>query len=321
MTPGSRNILRQATLLLSKSCCLMPETMGRAVASATGHAFWQLWVPERRRLINIIDRVYHRLGRTPPAPVPVIVRRNFIHFALAIYEFLRSPLLSARDLSQRFEFVNEQNLTLAQQEGRGVIFALPHIGNWEIFGAAIAHAGYPVNSFFLSQKEDELGRLLDNLRSYSGIKLHERDRGAIKALRALKNGEQLGMIADQDGGNNGVYLDFLGHWVSMPSGPAAWSLKTGAVLMPIYSLRQGMSANYRGYFMPPMTDEKPGTYEEQVVTRTRRLTDWMQELILRYPDQYLWFYDRFKPRHESWVTTQKKIFGQVRHGEERYGQR
>lgn len=321
MTPASRKILRQATLLLSKTCCTLPEPVGRTLASATGHAFWQLWVPERHRLIDTIDRVYHRLDRIPPAPVPIIVRRNFVHFALAIYEFLRSPLLSAQNLQKRFEFVGEHNLQLAQQEGRGVIFALPHIGNWEMFGAAIAHAGYPINSFFLSQKEDELGRLLDTLRSYYGIKLHERDRGAIKALRALKNSEQLGMIADQDGGNHGVYLDFLGHWVSMPSGPAAWSLKTGAVLMPIYSLRQGMSANYRGYFMPPMSNEEGGTHEERVLRRTRRLANWMQELVLSHPDQYLWLYDRFKPRHESWVTTQKKIFGQVSHGEERYGQR
>lgn len=321
MTPGSRNILRQATLVLSKSCCLLPESAGRALAAATGHAFWQLWVPERHRLLSTIDRVYHRLGRTPPAPVPIIVRRNFVHFALAIYEFLRFPLLSTQSLQKRLEFENEHRLQLAQKEGRGLIFALPHIGNWEILGAAIAHAGYPINSFFLSQKEDELGRLLDDLRSYSGIKLHERDRGAIKALRALKNSEQLGMIADQDGGNHGVYLDFLGHWVSMPSGPAAWSLKTGAVLMPLYSLRQGMSANYRGYFMEPMSDIEVGTYEERVIKRTRRLANWMQELILRHPDQYLWLYDRFKPRHESWVTTQKKILGQICHGEERYGQR
>ncbi|HNX75377.1 MAG TPA: lysophospholipid acyltransferase family protein [Candidatus Rifleibacterium sp.] len=316
---SAMQMLKKSVLLLSKAFCHLPERPAAALASGAGVAAWLTARSERLRIEDCLDRVYFRLKRRPPAPIPFIVKQGFIHFALVACELLRFPQLSKEKLATLVTFNNIAALDEVVKQGRGGILALPHIGNWELLGAAIAHAGYSLNSFFLSQKEDEIGGLLDHFRSYSAIKLHDRDRGGVKALKALRAGELLGMIADQDGANNGVYLDFLGHWVSMPAGPANWSLKTGAALMPLFSLRQGHTFNYQAHFLAPVADEERGTYQERVIARTLRLTRWMENLILAHPHQYLWFYDRFKPRHEAWVTAEKTRNGQMWHGEPRYG--
>lgn len=297
----------------------LPERAGRSLAAAAGLAAYQLWLPERRRIISTIDRVCMRLQRPAPPDLPALVKRNFIHFALNIYELMRFPAINKAELEKKVIFHGCEHLDQALATGRGIVFALPHIGNWEILGAAIAHRGYPLNSFYMAQKEDEIGGLLDHFRSYSGIRLHDRDRGGIKALKALRNGEILGMIADQDGSNQGVYLDFLGHFVSVPAGPANWSLKTGALVVPLYSLRRGLSNCFDAWFLPPFPEETASTHQQRVVARTQRFCDWMQELILTYPHQYLWFYDRFKPRHETWLTQGKLRDGQMFHGQAWYG--
>ena len=312
-------ILRKSVLLFSNTLCHLPEKAAASLAAGAGLAAWLAWGKERRRIESCIDRVYFRLHRQAPAPVELIVRNAFVHFSLAVCELLRFPTLTAENLAARVNFNDRENVDQALAKGRGVILALPHIGNWEVLGAAIAHSGYRINSFYLAQKEDELGGLLDHFRQYSGIILHDRDRGGVKALKALRAGEMLGMIADQDGANNGVYMDFLGHWVSMPAGPANWSLKTGAALVPLFSLRQGHSFNYQAAFLPTMAEEEQGSHSEKVVARTVRLARWMEGIILENPDQYLWFYDRFKPRHEAWITAEKKRDGQMWHGNPRYG--
>lgn len=312
-------MLKRAVLIFSKVLCKLPEKAAGALAVSTGLAAWQVWQGERQRLEDCIDRVYYRLKRQPPANVKIIVKKAFVHFSLVGCELLRYPQLTSAQLADKITFNHRENLDAAVSKGRGVIMALPHIGNWEILGAAIANAGYKLNSFFLSQKEDEIGGLLDHFRSYSGIILHDRDRGGIKALKALRAGELLGMIADQDGANNGVYMDFLGHWVSMPAGPANWSLKTGAAFVPLYSLRQGNSFSFQASFLPAMVDDETGTYNEKVIARTVKMARWMEELILAHPHQYLWFYDRFKPRHEAWITAEKEKSGQMWHGTPRYG--
>jgi KDO2-lipid IV(A) lauroyltransferase len=114
-------------------------------------------------------------------------------------------------------------------------------------------------------------------------------------------------------------MNFLGHWVSLPAGPANWSLKTGASVMPVYSLRRGNSPVFDAAFLAPFNDDCPASYNERVITRTSAIVSWMEELILRHPEQYLWFYDRFKPRHESWLAADKQKNGQMYHGEPRYG--
>ena len=311
--------LKKAVIGCSHILCRLPETPGRALAAATGLIAWQAWHAERRRLENCIDRIYFRRRRQPPQPVSEIVRRAFLHFSLVTYELLRFPVLSQSALEQRVILRNRDIIDRELQKGRGVILVLPHIGNWEILGAAIVQAGYPLNSFYLAQKEDEIGGLLDHFRNYSGIILHDRDRGGIKALRALKNGKILGMIGDQDGSRNGVYMNFLGHWVSMPAGPANWSLKTGASVLPLYSLRRGNSAVFDAAFLPPVGEDVAGSHNDRVIARTLAIAGWMEELILQHPDQYLWFYDRFKPRHEGWLAAEKLKNGQMYHGEPRYG--
>ncbi len=312
-------MIRQTVLQISRAATLMPENLGRTFAAAAGLVTYNAWLPERRRIIDTIDRICMRLNRPVYPNLPTLVRRNFMHFALNIFELMRFPAINKAELDKKVIFHGRENLDQALATGRGVVFALPHIGNWEILGAAIAHAGYPLNSFYMAQKEDELGSLLDHFRSYSGIRLHDRDRGGVKALKALRNGEILGMIADQDGSNQGVYLDFLGHFVSIPAGPANWSLKTGALVVPLYSIRRGLSGVFDAYFLPALPDEAGETHQQRVVARTRRLCDWMQQLILAHPHQYLWFYDRFKPRHESWLTQGKQRDGQLFHGQAWYG--
>ncbi len=318
---SASTIINSSVKSISKLFCKLPEKESIALAVSIGVTAWNLWSNERLRLEDSIDRVYFRLKRKPPFPIKLIVKKVFIHFALVASELLRYPLINQDKayFKKHFNLQGHDNVNKALSNGKGVIMALPHIGNWEYFGASIVDAGYKLHSFFLAQKEDEIGSLLDHFRSYSGITLHDRDRGGVKALKALKNNESLGMITDQDGNANGVYMDFLGHWVSMPAGPANWSLKTGAALMPVYSLRKGYSYNYEAYFLPEIKECEGNTKEEKTISRTVKLATWMEELILTYPHQYLWFYDRFKPRHEAWTTNEININGQMYHGTQRYG--
>lgn len=311
--------LPKGIMALSNVFCKLPEKASAAMAVALGLSAWHCWSNERERLEDCIDRVYNRLNRKPPMPIKLIVKKAFIHYALVGSEILRYPIVNKTYFDKHFTFNGSERVDEALKRGRGVIMALPHIGNWEYFGAAIAHYGYKLNSFFLAQKADEIGSILDHFRSFSKITLHDRDRGGVKALKALKNNESLGMITDQDGNANGVYMDFLGHWVSMPAGPANWSIKTGAALMPVYALRRGFSYSYDAYFLPPIDDIATGAKEEKTIARTIKLACWMEELILTYPHQYLWFYDRFKPRHEAWTTNEINANAQMCHGTQRYG--
>jgi len=296
------SFLYRAIGAISRAACALPERPARAAIVGAAMVFSQVPTRERRRIAEAIDRTYHRCGRPLPRPVSDILARMYAHVALNVYELLRYPTVTSASLRERIRLEGWEHLNAALAEGRGVVLVLPHIGTWELFGAAIVDAGYKLHSFYMAQKENELGAAIDDLRRFSGIVLHDRDRGLVRALRALKQGEILGMLADQDGGNHGVYLDFLGHWISLPAGPANWSLKTGAAVIPIHCLRQGLSGRFVGRFLPPFPAAPGATHTERVLTRTQALARWMEDLILRHPEQYPWFYDRFKARPHGYLA-------------------
>ncbi len=312
-------MIHQLGLILSRIACSLPESAGRQAAVGLGFAAAALMRGERRRLTETIDRVYARLGRQPPMPVSDIVTKLFPHFALNLYEILRYPLVTRELLVSRFHIHGREHFEAALREGKGVILVVPHLGNWETLGAYLAHYGYPLHSFYLEQKEDHFGALLDHFRAYSKIILHDRDRGLLSALRTLRRGEVLGMIPDQDGGNYGVYLDFLGHWVSVPAGPANWSIKTGARLIRLYCLRRGLSPEFDAWFLPELPYDKAPSHETNVQIRARQTILWMEEIILQHPQQYLWFYDRFKPRHEGLMSRLKQAGHPMKTGATAYG--
>jgi KDO2-lipid IV(A) lauroyltransferase len=299
-------MINSAIRQFSAMTCHLPEATGRRWALAWGMLLSKVWLSERRFLAETIDRVYFRMNRPLPRPVSEIIDRMFMHFALCLFEILRFPKLSPEHLDSVFSFKDFDLVDRAVKAGKGVILTLPHIGNWELLGSAIAYRGYRLHSFFMAQKEDDFGSLLDYFRGFTHITLHDRDRGGLGALKALKKGELLGMIADQDGGNQAIYCSFLGHFVSFPAGPANWSLKTGAAVIPLFALRRGLSRHYSARFLPPLGEVSGKTHEERVLQRATQQIRWMEELILAHPEQYLWFYNRFKPRHEGYISRMKQ---------------
>lgn len=314
-----RKSLQLAVILLAKTSCFVPETIGRVCAGFLGLAAY-IASPRRSYLFATIDRVYHRAGKPLPQPVSIIVKRLFLHYALMGYELFRGSLYNNALIEEIFDFDGWENVEKALKQKKGLILVVPHIGNWELLGTAITQRGYKLHSFVVGdQKKSILGEPLNLLRMHSGITLHDRDRASTGALRALKNGEILAMIADQDGGALGIYCDFLKHWVSIPAGPANWSLKTGAPIIPVYCLRIGNSRRFRAIFFKPLPIETAQTHEMRMLSRTKKILLWMEKVILQNPHQYLWFYDRFRPRHEAHIAKLKQAGEQMVHGEMVWG--
>jgi KDO2-lipid IV(A) lauroyltransferase len=314
-----RKPLRWAIVLLAKVSCFVPETIGRVCVGFIGLALHLISL-RRSHLFASIDRVYYRAEKKSPQPLFIIIKRLFLHFALTGYELLRLPLYDKAFIEEIFIFEGWEHVETALKKNKGLILVVPHIGNWELLGAAITLKGYKLHSFVVGdQKKSILGETLNYLREYSQVTLHDRDRESIGALRALKAGAILAMIAYQDGGAHGIYCDFLNHWVSIPAGPANWSLKIDTPIINAHCLRIGNSRRFRAVFSEPLPVEAGQTHEMRMLSRTKKILTWMETVILQNPHQYLWFYDRFRPRHEAHIAKLKQSGGQMLHGEMRCG--
>ena len=277
--------------LLMSACNAIGEKACFALAGLFGRTMFRFAGQTRASTINSIRVVFPEL---PDAEIERMARRSFVHQSKNFFELLRYPSLKKEDIAKKVRFAGRENLDLALAHGRGVILLVAHIGNWELLGAVLGLSGYSVYSFFLDARIDSVGEFLNSVRQSKGIQLIPRAE-LKKSVQCLRENSLLGVIADQDGGPNGVYTKFFGRVVSAPRGPAALARKTGAVILPNFMIRNS-DDTYTMVYQKPIILEKTKDKEGDIARYTEMFLAIYERVIRQFPDQWLWMYDRWKER-------------------------
>jgi KDO2-lipid IV(A) lauroyltransferase len=187
----------------------------------------------------------------------------------------------------------------ALQPGHGVIALAMHYGNWEMCGSYFSHRLRPtsVHAVGKEQRDDFFTRIAFPWRSKYGMRnIYAGDKVNSAILRALKDNEILGLLADQNGGQRGVFAPFCGIPASTVKGPAALALKTGAPLILVLCKRLS-PGRFRFIIKPPLNmTGLPEDREKAVVEVLRRMNAEYEAVIREDPAQWLWGHKRWKTR-------------------------
>lgn len=173
--------------------------------------------------------------------------------------------------------------------GRGVVYALPHAGNWDVAGLymvrELARLGRePVITTVVQRLRPEpLFRRFVEYRRSLGFEVVTADdpRGAHRALTGrLRRGGVVCLIADRDLSGNGLDVSFLGVPARLPAGPARLARLTGAALHPAYAVFAGDAWGVHVGAEIPVPDRA----SEAVAVQA--LADAFGELIARRPEDW-----------------------------------
>ena len=101
-----------------------------------------------------------------------------------------------------------------------VILITGHVGNWELIGYGIAMLGFPVHAVYRPLDLKPLDDWVYRSRQRRGLTLVNKF-GAVQALPPiLKAGHPVGLVADQSGGDRGLFVPFFGRLAHTPPGAA-----------------------------------------------------------------------------------------------------
>src|SRR4029077_15869849 len=157
--------------------------------------------------------------------------------------FMARPALIKETFS--FEGNSRENLDAALKEGHGVIGISAHFGNFPMMLLYLAQMGYPTNAIIRPSRDAIIEKDFQASRSRLGLKTWHsfpREACVTQSLKALRDNELLVVLLDQNtGSKSGVYVDFFGQKAGTATGPIIFAMRTGAPLLPIFTLRQGDS--------------------------------------------------------------------------------
>ncbi len=255
---------------------------------------WVLFTVVRyRRRVTMVNLKRTFGGSFSRSELARIGRRSYINFARSLIEFALFPRFASSDLSKKIKIVGGDSLKEHFRTGRGAVLFSGHFGSWELVGAYLAQIGLPIDFLVGIQSNRRVNDLMNKHRSMFGIGLIEIGVAARGVFGALKKGRGVAMLADQDAGDDGVIIDFLGRPASTAKGPAAFALKTGCPIYVGNFVRTGLDEHVL-YLEGPVTIEPSGDKEEDIKRLTQASNDILGNYVRRFPEQYLWSHRRWK---------------------------
>ncbi|MBM3328184.1 MAG: lysophospholipid acyltransferase family protein [Calditrichaeota bacterium] len=241
-----------------------------------------------------LDNLTHAFPDMPEREAVRIYRKVWRHFLEVGAEMARLPRLSRASLDRYIDMTSAQVLQDALKQGKGVIFAAGHLGNWEWLGAGASLLGLPITYVVTTQANRRVEEWMDRMRRTAGVEIIPRREAVRGVLSALKRNRVVAMLCDQDAGDAGVFVPFFGRPASTPRGPALFHLKTGAPVVFGAALRKGRryQAHFENLSLPPSTGDRETDEYALMAAITARL----EAEVRRHPDQYLWLHRRWKTK-------------------------
>jgi KDO2-lipid IV(A) lauroyltransferase len=205
----------------------------------------------------------------------------------------------------------DQLKALAQQK-KGAIIITPHLGAWEIAGFYSAHLR-PTTAMYRPPRVTELETLIKRGREQLGLKMAPTDHQGIRMLgRALKQQEFIGILPDQDPGqNSGIYVPFFGRPANTMTLVSRLAMKYQCPIFCIYAERLPQGQGYLIHCKSVPPELSNGTLEQSVAT----LNQLVESCVRHIPDQYQWSYKRFKSQPPGIPDIYQEGKRKLAHGE------
>jgi KDO2-lipid IV(A) lauroyltransferase len=231
-----------------------------------------------------------------------IARRSYENFGTMMLEYMRLPKLSENALRQLIAFRTageEEPLKQALAAGKGAICMTGHFGNWEYMGALFAALKYPMVYLYQEQNNPHVDALIHDIRTKMRMPSIPRGAALRGILKALREHKFVAILADQDAGSNGLFVDFLGRPASTGRGPAAFVLKTAAPIVFCVAIREpnGRHRIEAELLAFDFSQNSPTISEaEKLRLVTEAWTKVLEKYIRQYPEHWFWMHRRWKTR-------------------------
>jgi KDO2-lipid IV(A) lauroyltransferase len=290
-----RNLRRWLALFLVKTLIIctriLPRRAGLALFSRAGGLAFALYSRDRQRAM---DNLALAFPGTDPVIVRAMARGSFAALGRNACDALRLSYLDPERVLELCEIIGEHHLKEACDRGRGVIGLSGHIGCWELMGCYLTAKGYRVNVIARDLHDKRLNDILVTTRLRHGVVSIPRGSSAVAGYRALKRGEILGMLIDQDIDVDGVLVPFFGIPAYTPRGAAVFASRSGADIVPM-AVHMQADGKHRITVLPALETPPDDLGEEwKIDEMTGRCSEAIERLIRIYPQQWVWFHDRWR---------------------------
>lgn len=286
---------------LEFSLWLLPMKFWCLFGRLTGLLAW-LILPHYRRLVRRNMRIIFGGAKTT-AQLRSLVKDNFQTLICNFIASAKAATMSDKALAKHFTIIGKENvINSLDTNGKGVICAIAHMGNWELL--ARVRSGFTEVPRFGSMYRELDNPLMETLwqdrRQKSGCEMFGKKTTTLaNSSNILRNNGMLGILCDQNAGNYGIIVPYYGKLTSTTNLPALLQRRTKADIIPV-TVRTISLGKWEVSFGPALKLRGTG---KEIADTTALINEKLAEAGRLSPADGFWLHNRWKqtvltPREE-----------------------
>lgn len=249
----------------------------------------------RMRRHDTLERIRSVLGsETPTCELKRVARLSLRNMSFNLVEMMRAPMIDKTWIDQHMPTFGPRipiAIDLIQKH-RGLIFAVPHMGNWDLAGWACNRYGINMFSIGAKQRNPYINAWITRQRE-NGITMLERGGKTLKEIIIrLQEGSAFAILPDVRMPKKDLTVAFLNGEANLGRGMAAFARSANVPILPAVFMRIGWTRHDFIYFDPIFPDP---TLDKEV--DIQRMTDLVMThidtAIRQHPEQWFWYNGRW----------------------------
>ncbi len=284
--PGFRRFVFRLKLASSQHA---PVPAGRLIAYTVGQFLW-LFDARGRKVVE--RNQAHFIPKSSRDALKRSVRRNYICFAMYLYESFRMDRLPAWYFAPPHLTVSDPYGVFKKKPLNGPAIILTVHSNWELISMVLYRLGWVtyMDAVALTSGDPEIDNIFKRLRKSANAESLDLKNAPLGTLRSLKAGRIVGIVGDRDYTGNGIRIPFAGETMSLPLGPAALAVQAQATIVPVYLARRGLTRLHLQIGRPLIAD--PNNSKADEVNRLMHvLSGTMARFLATAPSQWIAYHD------------------------------
>lgn len=237
-----------------------------------------------------------------PDEVDEVADRSFQHM---IQLFMVDAFVAPRMISPDGwpEYVQIGDLSPAINRflrGEPAILLTGHFGNWELLSNLLASFGYPLHALARPIDNPLINRWLMGLREARGTRIITKWGATPIVQEAMRAGGRIGFIADQNAGDQGLFVPFFNRFASSYKSIGLLAMRQEVPIYVGHARRIGREFRYEVDLIDTIEPSEWADQPDPLFYITARYNRALEAMITLAPEQYLWVHRRWKsrPRHE-----------------------
>lgn len=231
-----------------------------------------------------------------------ILRASYMNLGRAGAEYIRLGGFFYRRLKRRVRYdgLDTWNKIKSRYPATGALILTAHFGGFELLPAGHALHGYQISLVHHTQRFLAGDALMTFVRERAGVQVIRKHSAAREILRALKRGDLVGIPLDQNAKRSeAIWVPFFNELAATPGGFDRIAMMAGAPVIPVFIVRQPDGQSHVIEIFDEIPQQRTGDRKADAQVNTARYQKAIEEIVRKYPEQWLWTHRRYRTRPVS----------------------